>query len=483
MVGGVGWVPAHQVGSHVVGRTERRRQGVRPGRGQARDLVEGDERRPEHDRVTDIVDAAPAGPARELRVLPGREELVALAGELRELLDDDRARRHVDAERECLGGEDGLHEPGGEARLHRLLERRHHPGVVRGEPGLEAREPPAVPEDIEIGVGEDVDLGLGDFADAGSLVGRGEPHPRLETLTGGIVTRVAAEDEIDRGEHPLVVEPLDHLDPPRCLEAAARAPPPARRADGTSIEPRRLGIGAPVDEGLQQVGPVALAVADHVEVVQVHRSLLLDDRGRVATDGLDPVGELLRVRDRGRKAHEVDVRRGMDDHLFPHRAAVGILQVMDLVEHDVAQPSQRRRVRVDHVAQDLGGHHDNGRVAVDRVVAGEEPHAGGAVAPAEVAELLVRQRLEGCGVEGLAALVEGLGHRVLGDDGLPRACRRGHEHRSSRVEGVEGPDLERVELEAERREERVARCCSAHWFARLRLAHRLRSFPIRIEAS
>ena len=44
-----------------------------------------------------------------------------------------------------------------------------------------------------------------------------------------------------------------------------------------------------------------------------------------------------------------------------------------------------------------------------------------AVAPGQVGVLLVRQRLDRCRVEGLAALGQGLGHGVLGDDGLARA--------------------------------------------------------------
>jgi hypothetical protein len=53
-----------------------------------------------------------ARPARQLGVLAGRQRLVALAVELREPLEDDRAGRHVDAEGERLGGEDDLHEAG-----------------------------------------------------------------------------------------------------------------------------------------------------------------------------------------------------------------------------------------------------------------------------------------------------------------------------------------------------------------------------------
>ena len=62
-----------------------------------------------------------------------------LAGELRELLDDDRARRHVDAERQGLGREHDLHQARGERLLDRLLHRRDHARVVRGEARLETR--------------------------------------------------------------------------------------------------------------------------------------------------------------------------------------------------------------------------------------------------------------------------------------------------------------------------------------------------------
>ena len=84
------FVALHEVGGHVVGGPERRRQLVGAPRREARHLLEGDERIPQHDGVPDVVDAAPAGAARELRVLPRREELVVLAGELRQLLDHHR---------------------------------------------------------------------------------------------------------------------------------------------------------------------------------------------------------------------------------------------------------------------------------------------------------------------------------------------------------------------------------------------------------
>ena len=135
-------VGAHEVGGHVVRRPERRGERERSARRKPGDLVEGHERRPQHDRVADRVDASPPGATGELRVLARRQELVALARELRELLDDDGTRRHVDAEREGLGREDDLDEPFDEAGLDGLLERRHH--APRDGRRCRPRVPPAI---------------------------------------------------------------------------------------------------------------------------------------------------------------------------------------------------------------------------------------------------------------------------------------------------------------------------------------------------
>ena len=55
------------------------------------------------------VDAATPGPPGELGELGGRQELVGLPVELGQLLDGHRAGRHVDAQRQRLGGEDFEH--------------------------------------------------------------------------------------------------------------------------------------------------------------------------------------------------------------------------------------------------------------------------------------------------------------------------------------------------------------------------------------
>ncbi len=138
----------------------------------------------------------------------------------------------------------------------------------------------------------------------------------------------------------------------------------------------------------------------------------------------------------------------MDDHLFPYRATETVGEVVHLIHHDEPQTAQRRGIGVEHVAQHLGGHHDDARRSVDVRVAREQPDLVVAVHLLQLVELLVRQRLDGRGVERLVARLE---HRQvdreLADDGLagPGGC--GDEHAPPVLEGVASGDLEIVELE------------------------------------
>ena len=138
----------------------------------------------------------------------------------------------------------------------------------------------------------------------------------------------------------------------------------------------------------------------------------------------------------------------MDDHLFPHGPAVAVLEVVHFVEHHPPQPGEGRRGRVDHVAQHFGGHDDDRSIAVDRVVAREEPDLARAVHPGEVGILLVRQCLQRRGVEGLGPGSQRALHRVLGHHGLAGTGGCGHEYVFSGVERIERPLLEGVQREA-----------------------------------
>ena len=55
----------------------------------------------------------------------------------------------------------------------------------------------------------------------------------------------------------------------------------------------------------------------------------------------------------------------MDDHLFPYRASVGVLQVMHFIEHNPSKGVKTRGTGIDHVSQNFGRHDDDRSVAVD----------------------------------------------------------------------------------------------------------------------
>ena len=342
-MGLVAVVALHEVRRHVVGGPERRRQRELPARRQVGDLIEGSERVPEHHRRAGLVDPSATRPARQLRELSRREELVAFPVELAEPFDHDRLGRHVDADRQRLGREDDLEDAQVEALLDGLAERRDHAGMMRCDTRLERRQPAVVAEHVEVLVAERHGATLRDRADEGALLGGGQPHPGIEQASCGLVAAVPAEDEVDRREQPLGVEAFDGLEP-----AGRDEPGAASSAVGLSlpvlvgIEAVTLRIGPAVDQQRHQVVLLGAAVTDEHQRVEADRPLVLDDGLGGATERGDPLPQLHRVRHRRGQAHEPGVAGCVDQHLLPHRPAVRVLEEVDLVEHDPAQAPQRR---------------------------------------------------------------------------------------------------------------------------------------------
>ena len=137
----------------------------------------------------------------------------------------------------------------------------------------------------------------------------------------------------------------------------------------------------------------------------------------------------------------------VDHHFLPHRPAIRVLQEVHLVEDDEAEVVQEPRPSVDHVAQHLGGHHHDRRVAVDRVVAGQEADLVVAVHGDEVTELLVRERLDRCRVERPQAGASGRVDAVLRDDRLAAPGRNCDDDVVAAIERVEGLVLEPIDRE------------------------------------
>ena len=226
----------------------------------------------------------------------------------------------------------------------------------------------------------------------------------------------------------------------------AAVPSPGRaHADLLAVQRHHVGVGHErarlLDVHRVQAPP------DQVVMLERHGALLFDhDPGarREASRSSPRTPPRWRSWPTGHDGH----RGGqVDQDLLPHRAAVRILQVVHLVHDDALQAAQGVAALVQHVAQDLGGHHHDGGLAVDRVVAGQQPDALAAVGRHEVAVLLVRQRLERRGVEAFPPAVQRALDRELGHHRLAGAGRRGDQHRMTGVQRLDRVDLERIERE------------------------------------
>jgi hypothetical protein len=101
---------------------------------------------------------------------------VRLAVPLDQLLQHHRAGRHVDAQRERLGGEHRLDQPLDEQLLDDLLEGRQHAGVVCGDAALQAVQPVPVAEHAEVLARDRGGAALDDVADPLGLLGGVEPQ-------------------------------------------------------------------------------------------------------------------------------------------------------------------------------------------------------------------------------------------------------------------------------------------------------------------
>ena len=156
-----------------------------------------------------------------------------------------------------------------------------------------------------------------DLADAIALVAGRQPGARGQHRLRRLVALVAAEDEVDRRQHLMLLQQVDDLEPRRReqpspgLCGATPRPAALGAARRLLVEASRVAVQATVDQRRQQVHPVVRLVADEVQVLELHRPAVLDDRRGRSANRRDPLGQLGGVADRGRQAHQ------------PHTASAG----------------------------------------------------------------------------------------------------------------------------------------------------------------
>ena len=151
----------------------------------------------------------------------------------------------------------------------------------------------------------------------------------------------------------------------------------------------------------------------------------------------DPVGQLFDIgRCRG-KRHQADLIRREHDRFLPDRAALGVIQIMDLVKNDPGSIFEADRILKELVAVDLRGHDDDGRVRIQGDVAGQKSDLIG-VADRKIAVLLVGERLDGGGVDHPLTPGDRFFDRVFSDGGLAGTGGSGDQDGSLRVDRGDG---------------------------------------------
>jgi hypothetical protein len=296
------------------------------------------------------VEAGAAGPAGDLVELAGRQVPHALAVELGQRGEDDRANRHVDADAERVGAADDRQQ----ARLGQALDEtpvaRQHPGVV------------------------DADALAQQSGQRGA-----EARPEAERADGlrDLVALLAA----------------------RNLHGRQRL----RAGDGVLLREVHDVRGRPVRGG--ELREQVLQRLHGPGVAERHGPLgVVDDRDLPSRPPREVVPQLGDVAEGGRHEEHLGTRH-LQQRDLPRPAALRVGVVVELVHDDrgvAARPV--RAFAQGEVREDLGRAADDRGVGVDRAVAGDHADVVRAEQRDQLEELLRHERLDRRGVEARASL-------------------------------------------------------------------------------
>ena len=347
-------------------------------------------RRLHHDGALGVV-AGAACAARDLVELTGFQHALARAIELGQARHEHRADGHVDAHAQSVGATNDLEQPGLREALDQPAVLRQHAGVV------------------------DADAAAHQL---GQCLTKGSGEAERADLFSDLLFFFLGDDGTEGGERlgtfgRLALAEVHHVG-------------------------RRFAVGEKLFDGFVHCGK-------GVGEIEGDRSLRATDVVRRAPSAagkvlFEPVG----VAQGGR--HEQELRLGQfQQRDLPGPAAIRLGVVVELVHHHLVDVRVRSVAQGD-VGHDLGGRRDDGRVAVDRRIAGHHPDVFGAKDLAEREEFLADQGLDGGGVEAALPAREGDEMRRVRHHGLAGAGGRGQDDVVARedaqrrffLSGVEG---------------------------------------------
>ena len=401
---GLGQVVAlQQVEHHAVAGGELAHQWIGGAGGQGAGLAHAFKAALHRHHITLGIQTPPAGPTRHLQELTAHQRPVAPLSALGERRDHRGAGGHVDAGRQGFGGEHHLDQTLLEQLFNQFFPGRQHTGMVGGDAAQQGIGVAAIAHRL----GGCRHVGIEAGADAGLLLGRHQAD--LAEIAQRLVTAAATENEIDGRQH-LALRHLGHHETDRRRLRLGWARLLGPFAAGGFWRPPHLAIGMErralvIEQGMESLGTAETECQGHGSEIAVHQP-----GGPMHL--LNPVGELTGIGHRGREGHQLHPARTMNDRFLPDSAALGIVHVVALIEHHGLDISQgiiafAIDLRIQHVAEDLGGHHHDPGLAVEAQVTGEQADIVIAELVAEIAQLLIREGLERGGVKNFLAVGQG----------------------------------------------------------------------------
>ena len=386
------------------------------------------------------VEATAACPPRHLEKLTGHQGAMARFRALGQGADHRAAGRHVDAGGQGFRGQHHLEQARLKQFFNQFLPGGQDPRMVGGNAPQQGVGMAVTPYPV----GHLLSEPLQPLRQLLLLRGGEQVHPGQ--FRHSPVTAPAAEDEHNGGQHVPLRQLLHHKTEAGRLRlgwlgagAAAAVALGGTPHLATGMQP----VPCPVEEGVQTLGAAKA-------VVEGNRPVNAVNQGAGTMHLLDPVLQLLSVGHGGGEGKKLHRAWAVDDGFFPDGAPLAVVHVVALIEDHRLHPRQgivQLALAVEHVAEDLRGHHHHRRLPIQGQIPREQTHPFGAERGAKIPQLLVGEGLEGGGVEDPPAMGQCPVDGVFPDQGFAGAGGGAHHQRLALIDGGQGLLLEGIQGE------------------------------------
>ena len=163
-------------------------------------------------------------------------------------------------------------------------------------------------------------------------------------------------------------------------------------------------------------------------LIERNRTSLRDDDIGVSANLIEPIAELLSIRNRCGEGGYLSAFWKMDQDLFPNGTAKLIGEVMNFIHDDELQVVESSRIRVDHISQNFSRHYDDIGLRIDAGITREKTNIRFSEHLFEIRKFLVGQGFNRRSVKTFLTLAHREKCRELPDYGLTRSGGSSDKH-------------------------------------------------------